>query len=519
MVSSHRGAAVSGAGFLSSRLLFSEEFAMSQHVNARAVTRNVGWSVLSKTSTFGLKFVTVPILARLLSPEEFGAVAVALAVVQFLAMIGGAGLASALILEKQEDAETIHSVFWANLALACLMAAGLYVWADPLAAWFGAADAASLLRLMCLLIPLQLAGDVAYALVARRMQFSKDALWSMISESLAAIAAVVMALAGFGIWSLVAQLFVSGAIRLAGLFFVSRYLPRFRFRFDRVVRLGRFSLGLMGSEIANFVTFQSPMVIVSRFLGLADAGAYSAANRFSSIPNQVVLSGVMGVLFPAFGAMTHDRARRSQALMLSTQVTTLLLAPMMFGLWALAEPSMLLLFGAQWASAWPVLGLLALSKGILTPCSTFVPYLKGSGHGGVLFWWAIIRAAVTTAAVGAGALNGSLVQAMVALCLVNVLVLIGYSWIVFKADGTPFLAGFSRSVRPMASAALMALAVRYVLDGHLAPQVHPVLQVGLGAAFGAAVYTVLVLLTERPLIRKLRQMVRPSQTSPAPGLP
>ena len=492
---------------------------MSHHVNAKSVTRNVGWSVLSKTSTFGLKFVTVPILARLLSPEEFGAVAVALAVVQFLAMIGGAGLASALILESGEDEETIHSVFWANLALACLMAAGLYIWAEPLAGWFGAADAAHLLRLMCLLIPLQLAGDVAYALVARRMQFSRDALWSMISESIAAIAAVIMALAGFGIWALVAQLFVAGVIRLAGLFFVSRYLPRFRFRMGGVVRLARFSLGLMGSEIANFVTFQSPMVVISRFLGLADAGAYSAANRFSSIPNQVVLSGVMGVLFPAFSAMMHDRERRSQALMLSTQVTTLLLAPMMFGLWALAKPSMLLLFGAQWAAAWPVLGLLALSKGLLTPCSTFIPYLKGSGHGGALFWWAVGRAVVTTVAVAYGAYGGTLIEAMVALCLVNGLVLVGYSWVVFRADGTPFLSGFYRSIRPMLTAALMALAVRYALDHYLAQMVHPTLQVALGIALGGAIYVLLVLLTERPLLRKLLDLVRRPKASPAPAVP
>lgn len=492
---------------------------MSQQVNAKSVTRNVGWSVLSKTSTFGLKFVTVPILARLLSPEEFGAVAVALAVVQFLAMIGGAGLASALILEPREDEETIHSVFWANLALACLMAAGLYIWAEPLAGWFGAADAAYLLRLMCLLIPLQLAGDVAYALVARRMQFSKDALWSMISESVAAIAAVVMALAGFGIWALVAQLFVSGVIRLAGLFYVSRYLPRLRFRAAGVVRLTRFSLGLMGSEIANFITFQSPMVVISRFLGLADAGAYSAANRFSSIPNQVVLSAVMGVLFPAFSTMIHDRERRSQALMLSTQVTTLLLAPMMFGLWALAEPSMLLLFGPQWAAAWPVLGLLALSKGILTPCSTFIPYLKGSGHGGALFWWAVGRAVVTTAAVAYGAHNGTLIEAMVALCLVNAAILVGYSWVVFRADGTPFLSGFYRSVRPMLSAALMALTVRYALDHHLAHSVHPVLQVGIGIALGGVIYAVLLLLTERPLLRKLLELARRQKAAPAAQVP
>lgn len=492
---------------------------MSQSVNAKSVTRNVGWSVLSKTSTFGLKFVTVPILARLLTPEEFGGVAVALAVVQFLAMIGGAGLASALILEPREDEETIHSVFWANLAFACLMAAGLYIWAEPLAGWFGAADAAYLLRLMCLLIPLQLAGDVAYALVARRMQFSRDALWSMISESIAAIVAVILALAGFGVWALVAQLFVAGVIRLAGLFFVSRYLPRFRFRAEGVIRLARFSLGLMGSEVANFVTFQSPMVVISRFLGLADAGAYSAANRFSSIPNQVVLSGVMGVLFPAFSAMMHDRERRSQALMLSTQVTTLLLAPMMFGLWALAEPSMLLLFGPQWAAAWPVLGLLALSKGLLTPCSTFIPYLKGSGHGGALFWWAIGRAVATTAAVAWGAYNGTLIEAMVALCLVNAVVLIGYSWVVFRVDETPFLSGFYRSIRPMLTAALMAIAVRAALDHYLVQHFHPVLQVGLGIALGGAIYAVLTILTERPLLKKLVDLVRRPKTAVVAGVP
>nr|WP_314091443.1 lipopolysaccharide biosynthesis protein [uncultured Shinella sp.] len=492
---------------------------MSQSVNAKSVTRNVGWSVLSKTSTFGLKFVTVPILARLLTPEEFGGVAVALAVVQFLAMIGGAGLASALILEPDENEETIHSVFWANLAFACLMAAGLYIWAEPLAGWFGAADAAYLLRLMCLLIPLQLAGDVAYALVARRMQFSRDALWSMISESIAAIAAVILALAGFGVWALVAQLFVAGIIRLAGLFFVSRYLPRLRFRAEGVIRLGRFSLGLMGSEVANFVTFQSPMVVISRFLGLADAGAYSAANRFSSIPNQVVLSGVMGVLFPAFSAMMHDRERRSQALMLSTQVTTLMLAPMMFGLWALAEPAMLLLFGPQWAAAWPVLGLLALSKGLLTPCSTFIPYLKGAGHGGALFWWAIGRAVATTAAVVFGAYNGTLIEAMVALCLVNAVVLVGYSWVVFRADQTPFFSGFYRSIRPMLTAALMAFAVRAALDHGLAPHFHPVMQVVLGIALGGAIYAALTLLTERPLLKKLFDLVRRPKIAPVAGVP
>src|SRR5690606_13936656 len=171
----------------------------------KTVTTNVGWSVLSKTATFGLKFVTVPILARLLSPSEFGTVAVALTVVQFLAMIGGAGLTSALVIEKEDDADTVHTVFWANLAMAAVMSLVLYLAAGPLATLMGAAEAAGTLRVMAFLIPIQLSGDVVYALLARRMNFSADAVWRTASETLAALIAVAMALLGFGLWALVAQ--------------------------------------------------------------------------------------------------------------------------------------------------------------------------------------------------------------------------------------------------------------------------------------------------------------------------
>lgn len=474
----------------------------------KTITTNVGWSVLSKTATFGLKFVTVPILARLLSPDEFGIIAVALTVVQFLTMIGGAGLTAALIMQQDADEETVHSVFWANLAMALLLSLCLYVGATPLGSLMGAAESGPLLKIMALLIPIQLAGDVAYTLLAKQLNFSKDAMWSTISESVAAVVAVLMAYLGFGIWALVTQLFCSALIRLIGLYSASGYVPKLVLRPRKLTPLLAFSSGVMGSEIANFVTFQSPMIVIARLLGLADAGAYSVANRFASIPNQIVLTAVMGVLFPAFSLMGEDRKRRSDALMLSTQVTTVLLAPAMFGLWAVAEPAMTVIFGQAWAHAWPVLGLLALSKGIITPCSTFIPYLKGTGHGRVLFWSAIIRAIVTTSVIALAAWRGSLVDAMIALCVVNAATLLGYSWAVFRVDGTPFFKGLFTSGRSMINALIMAVCVRFAVE-HLQIRLDSAaLELIAGAAIGAVIYGLLLLLTERALLRKLLQLAR-----------
>jgi len=492
---------------------------MAPTQGVKTITTNVGWSVLSKTATFGLKFVTVPILARLLTPEDFGSVAVALTVVQFLAMIGGAGLTSALVVDRDGDMRTVHTVFWANLAMSCLMAAVLFFGASDLAILMGAPESASLLKIMALLIPLQLSGDVAYSLLARQMNFSKDAVLSTVSECTAALLALALAFFGFGVWALVFQLFSAALIRLVGLYFFTGYMPRLIMEPSKIGPLLRFSSGLMGSEIANFVTFQAPMVVIARMLGIADAGAYSAANRFASIPNQVVLSAVMGVLFPAFSLMGNDRKRRSDALMLSTQVTTVVLAPAMFGLWAIAEPAMLVLFGPQWAYAWPVLGLLALSKGIVTPCSTFIPYLKGTGHGRVLFWSAVLRAVATTVAIAGAAYYGDLVDAMVALCVVNAITLIGYSWAVFRVDEIPFLRGLLVSSRSMITAFVMALGVRAFLHVFAERLTNPYLEVLAGAAVGGVIYGVLFLLTERVLLRKIFQIVRRRGVAKPSGAP
>lgn len=488
---------------------------MPPAISLKTVTNNVGWSVLSKTSTFGLKFVTVPILARLLSPEEFGIVAVAQTVVLFLTMVGGAGLAAALIVERTEDEETIHSVFWTNLVIAIVMAAALYVFAEELSTLMGAPGGGVVLEVLAFLIPIQLCGDVAYALLARRMAFDRDAFWSVLSESAGAVGAVVLALVGFGLWALVAQLFISATLRLAGLFIATGYRPRLAFSLSRVLSLGRFSAGLMGSEVFNFITFQSPLIVISRLLGIADAGAYSAANRFSSIPNQVVLAALMGVLFPTFSHMAEDRDRRWRALFLSTQVCSLILAPMMFGLWAVAEPAMLVIFGEQWAWAWPVLGLLALSKGILAPCSTFIPYLKGIGRSGVLWWVAVVRAVIVTISVAYGAVSGGLVTAMVWLCIANGLTLFFYSYAVFRADGRPFWRSFLILCRPMIVAFAMALATRVLLEMTGDAIGGPIMQLAAAGLFGAALYAVMIVPLEWTLLKDLVQSIRRSRLAKA----
>jgi succinoglycan exporter len=176
---------------------------------------------------------------------------------------------------------------------------------------------------------------------------------------------------------------------------------------------------------------------------------------------------------------------------------------------------MLLIFGPQWAYAWPVLGLLALSKGILTPCSTFIPYLKGAGQSSVLWWVAVMRAILVYGCVSYGVMTGGLVSAMMWLCIANAITLVGYSWAVFRTSGTAFLSGFYATSRPMITALIMAVAVRFLLDHIRDDLPSAVLQVVVCGLAGGVIYTVLVLLTERELLRKLLQLLRERRTPAA----
>ncbi|RCS25658.1 lipopolysaccharide biosynthesis protein [Phyllobacterium salinisoli] len=475
---------------------------------SRTIVKNVGWSILSKIVVFSLKFISVPILARLLTPAEFGVVATGMIVVFFLLLIGGAGLSAGLIREEKEDPEAQDTVFWTNLTVASLLGTLLYFNAAFVAKLLGAPEAKWLLQIFAFLFPIYLGADVASSMLSRRMAFAKDAFWNVISEALGAVVAIAAALAGLGVWALVLQQFVSAIVRLGGLMFASHYMPRFRFSFAKLRALFGYGSRIAGADFANFISFQSPLVVITRVLGLADAGAFSVANRLSDLPNQIVLSGLMGVLFPAFSTMSDQPERRSRALMQSTQMTSVLLAPMLFGFWAVAEPAMSVVFGTQWTFAWPVLGLLAVAKGIMTPCGSFIPFLKATGHAGVLWWFALARAAVVVVGTWIGATIDGLVGVCLALCIANVFIMIGYAAVVFTVAKIPVRAAIHCVVLPLASAVAMAALVRFLL-GYARPHIESDLLLLLaGIAAGGVIYLPLMFATQREALSSLAALRR-----------
>ncbi|WP_137128784.1 lipopolysaccharide biosynthesis protein [Rhizobium sp. FY34] len=464
---------------------------------------SVAWSISSKIAIFTLKFISVPILARYLEPAELGMVASGMIVITFLLMFAGAGLTAGLIREAREDRLSDDTVFWTNLGVSFLAGLLVYLFADPLAAALGAPEASWLLEVFTPLFVLYLGPDVASSQLARRMAFDREAFVTVVAEAIGALVAIAVVLGGYGIWALIVQLYVSAVLRFIGLFLAAGYRPRLQFSRAELSRHMHYGLRLVGADFVGFLSFQSPIVIITRMLGLPEAGTFNLTNRLSDLPNQIVLTGLMSVLFPSFSRMNHDSARQADVLSRTTRITTLLLAPMLFGLWAVAEPAMLVVFGEKWLFAAPVLGLLAVSKGIMSPCGSFIPYLKATGHASVLWWFGLGRAIMVVAAMTLGAWIDGLIGLCLALCIANLGVLLAYLLVVMRVAGLAIGQGLYDTVVPLAAAGLMAVLVRLALDQGYLASAHPVLQLLAGAALGASVYGVFLVVTQRRLILDL----------------
>jgi succinoglycan exporter len=306
---------------------------------------------------------------------------------------------------------------------------------------------------------------------------------------------------------LVFQQFIAAIIRITGIAWAMRYRPKWQFSWQRLKELWSHGIKLLGADMTLFFVFESPTVIISRNLGLSATGTYSVVKNFSEIPNQIILTSLMGVLFPAFSAMQDDKERRVRAITLSARMTSLILTPILFGIWALAEPLTRIVLGEKWMHAAPILGVLCIAKLLMSPCGSYIPYLRGLGFTRELLHIAIGRLILTVGILYAVTLHGTLMDAMVAFCVINFITVIGYSAYVFKVNGQNQMDSFVQVMQPLILAGVMAIIVRalYLTFG---TELHVVLQLALFVPMGGAIYGALLWIFERELVMDLWMRLR-----------
>jgi PST family polysaccharide transporter len=335
-----------------------------RHEDAAALgtkaARAVMWNYLSFASGKILVLVTMAVLARLLTPEDFGIVGFATLAITYLAVFKDLGLGAAIIQRSDDVDDAADTVYLLNLALGAVLTVATMLIAPAVAAFFDEPLVVPLLRVLSFTFVLEALGAVHIVLLRRDLDFRRKLIPDTGRAVVKGTVAVATAVAGAGVWALVwGQL--AGVIASVVLsWVVVAWRPTYRVERRLVRPLLGFGMPLVVTDI-QFALWQNlDYLVVGRMLGDAALGVYTLAYRLPELLVQSIWRVVAGAAFPFFSRLQHDRELIRRGFLRTVRYTQLVTVPLCLGLIITAGPAVRILFGPQWHDVIPVLQVLAL---------------------------------------------------------------------------------------------------------------------------------------------------------------
>lgn len=479
--------------------------------------RGVPWTLLAYAASKAVGVVTVILLARLLVPEDFGVVALALIAIDLVYVVGEMGLGSALILRPDLDRRGEGTVLGILMASDAALAVALAATAPLVASLVGEPRLRNVLIALAVL-PL-LSGPVTFynAVMQRELAFRRSSTAQMVRPVVAAVVSVGLAIAGAGVWSLVvgqiASFIVYGGlvVRLAPY----TVAPVFDVRIARdVLRTGR---GFLFQGAIAYVQQNIDYVAVGRALGAGPLGAYSLAFRQAELPHWAIADPVAKVTFPAFARVRGDRESLERSYLNVFKLIALICCPLGVLLSAAAEPFTRGLLGDRWLAAIAPLAVLGI-LGAVRPLQVTMAWLLNSvGQAGLLSVVSAVGLLPLAPAVVLAASYGGLAT-VAYVVLGHVLLETAVLAVVIERRCAISVRLQIRAVLPLTLASLPAWLAAHAVARALVDA--PVLALTASALVGLAAYVVVLGLLDRRelvfVVRQTRRLLRPQAPEP-PG--
>lgn len=322
--------------------------------------RGVFWTVIQALAGRALSLVVFVILARLLTPADFGLVAMVGVFIALLEVLVQQGFSAAITQRESLEPEHESTAFWSNVLLSALMGAALWASSGWIARLYDAPDLAPIVRWLSGVLPLRALVAVPVGLLQRRLEFRALAVRSIFGAFVGGVAGVVAALAGWGVYALVAQQLLGGLAEVLAVWGAAAWWPRFAFSMRHLRDLLGFSLHLVGASLLDFLNRHSDDFLIGVFLGPVALGYYAVAYRALKVMTQVMATTGTVVAFSAFSRLQDQPARMLEAFYRSTQAAGVIALPAFVGLSVVAPTAVPLVFGEQFAESGAVLRILAL---------------------------------------------------------------------------------------------------------------------------------------------------------------
>lgn len=455
------------------------------------VARGLLWENLAAVVARGVSYVTLLVLARILTPVHFDLVAVALLTIESLQFFQELGFGTALIYRQSDVEAAADAAFFTLLLSNSLLYIVTFLAAPLIATFFSRPEVVPILRVLALSMVINALGRVPFVLLSKELDFRRKVMPEVVAGVIGNSVAIGLALSGYGVWSLVWGQLVDVTIRTLTVWLVSPWRPRLRYDWQVGRELFHYGKHIAGSQLLIFGITNIDDVFVARMLGNGALGIYGFAYKISNLPATNITRLVTRVTFPAFSRIQNDLDRLRAAYYRVVRYVSLLAFPVAVATVIFAADLVHTVVGDQWAPAIVPIQLLSIYGLLRSVAANMGPIFQAGGKPQWLFrialWRLVTMAALLYPSIrwagiaGVCALSAavSMVDFVISAILVS-RVVGGSTW------------DYPRLLAPIFVLALASgLAGKLAQAALLAVSIHPLFALLLGGAAMALTYVLL----------------------------
>jgi O-antigen/teichoic acid export membrane protein len=306
------------------------------------------WSFIDRFAKYGLSFFINIILARLLSPADYGLVGM---IAIFFAISNSfidSGFSTALIRKQNTKEIDLSSVFYFNLLISFLFFILLFSIAGLISDFFNEPKLTVLIRVIGLGLIIGASSTIQQTILTKRIDFKLQTKISVIATFLSGSVSVAMAYQGFGVWSLVAYALVGQTITSTLLWIWNKWYPKRLFSMDALKELFSFGSKLMVSGLINTIFINIYYLIIGKYFSSTELGYYTRADNFQKLPSENITAIIQRVSYPVLTSIQDDIPRLKDAYIKLIRSTVLITFVLMLGMVAVARPMIITLIGEKW---------------------------------------------------------------------------------------------------------------------------------------------------------------------------
>lgn len=368
---------------------------MSEQNLKDKTVKGVGWSAIDALLSHGVTFLVGLVLARLLSPEEYGLIGLVTIFTSVLLGVVDCGFSNAIIRKQHVTDEDYNTLFVFNLAISIALFALLFFSAPLIASFFDRPQLIPLVRVMGLLLILQAFSIVQYTIFSRRIDFKTKTKANIIAAASSGIIGIGMAFAGCGVWSLVWQHISRQLIFTICLWVFNKWLPKLRISIESLRYMWGFGWKLLVSGLIYNIWNQLYQVVVGKYYSPATLGQYSRSKEYASIFAVGMTNIVQRVSFPVMSQVQDDKERMISGYRRIIKDTMFVTAVLLISLGAVSEPLIYCLIGPKWHEAATYMPLICISMSLYPLHAINLNMLQVQGRSDIYLYVEIIKRVIS----------------------------------------------------------------------------------------------------------------------------